>query len=189
MAGLIPRHFIDELLARINIVDIINERVPLKRTGRNHQACCPFHKEKTPSFTVSQEKQFYYCFGCGASGNALGFIMEMEHLDFPVAVEQLAHRLGLEVPREDGEKPRYASSDLACELLTLAADYYQEQLKSHSNSEQAISYLRHRGLDGKIIRQFNIGFAPPGWGQPAQNPGYYSRAGKASHRYWHAGQA
>ena len=163
MAGLIPRHFIDELLARIDIVDIINERVPLKRTGRNHQACCPFHKEKTPSFTVSQEKQFYYCFGCGASGNALGFIMELEHLDFPVAVEQLAHRLGLEVPREDGEKPRYASSDLACELLTLAADYYQEQLKLHRNSEQAINYLRHRGLDGKIIRQFNIGFAPPGW--------------------------
>ncbi|OQX37277.1 MAG: DNA primase [Oceanospirillales bacterium LUC14_002_19_P2] len=163
MAGLIPQHFIDDLLARTDIVDVINERVPLKKAGRNHQACCPFHKEKTPSFTVSQEKQFYYCFGCGASGNALGFIMDLEHLDFPVAVEQLASRLGLEVPREDGGKHQHTSPNPAYELLTKAADYYQEQLKSHSASEQAISYLRNRGLDGKTARQFNIGFAPPGW--------------------------
>ena len=100
MAGRIPQYFIDDLLARLDIVDIIDSRVKLKKTGRNYSACCPFHKEKTPSFSVSPEKQFYYCFGCGASGNALGFVMDFDHLDFPTAVDELAGRLGLEVPRE-----------------------------------------------------------------------------------------
>lgn len=163
MTGLIPQHFIDDLLARTDIVDIINDRVPLKNAGRNHQACCPFHKEKTPSFTVSQEKQFYYCFGCGASGNALGFIMDFDHLDFPVAVEQLASRAGLEVPREHSDHPSRTGPNPAYELLAKTAEYYQEQLQAHSASEQAIRYLRNRGLNNKTAQQFQIGFAPPGW--------------------------
>ncbi|HCJ63892.1 MAG TPA: DNA primase, partial [Alcanivorax sp.] len=106
MAGRIPEHFIQDLLARSDIVALIDSRVPLKKTGRNYAACCPFHQEKTPSFTVAPDKQFYYCFGCGASGNAVGFLMEYDHLNFPEAVEQLAIRAGLEVPREEGHDAR-----------------------------------------------------------------------------------
>ena len=100
MAGLIPQSFIDTLLDRVDIVEVVDHRVKLKKTGKNYSACCPFHEEKTPSFTVSPEKQFYYCFGCGASGNALGFIMDFERLSFPESVEQLARLVGVEVPRE-----------------------------------------------------------------------------------------
>ena len=100
MAGLIPQTFIDDLLDRIDIVDVVNARVPLKKAGKNYKACCPFHEEKSPSFTVSQDKQFYYCFGCGAGGNALGFVMEHDRLDFLPAVELLAKNAGLEIPRE-----------------------------------------------------------------------------------------
>ncbi|MCK5893490.1 MAG: DNA primase [Endozoicomonadaceae bacterium] len=163
MAGLIPQHFIDDLLARTDIVDVITERIPLKKAGRNHQACCPFHKEKTPSFTVSQEKQFYYCFGCGASGNALGFIMNLENLDFPVAVEQLARLAGLEIPQEHSNGQARTGPNPAYELLAKAAEYYQEQLKTHSTSKQAIGYLRNRGVNNKTVQQFQIGFAPLGW--------------------------
>ena len=102
MAGIIPRAFIDDLIARYDIVDVVDARVKLKKTGKNFTACCPFHNEKTPSFSVSQDKQFYHCFGCGAHGNVLGFVMEFDRLEFIDAIEELAGQLGLEVPREGG---------------------------------------------------------------------------------------
>lgn len=164
MAGRIPQYFIDDLLARLDIVDIVDSRVKLKKTGRNYSACCPFHQEKTPSFSVSPEKQFYYCFGCGASGNALGFVMDFDHLDFPTAVDELAGRLGLEVPREQNthaiKGPDY--SDLY-QLLEKAAAFFQTQLRQHEASPKAAQYLKHRGLDKQCIETFNIGFSPPGW--------------------------
>ncbi|MDB2384457.1 DNA primase [Endozoicomonas sp.] len=164
MAGRIPQTFIDDLLARVDIVDIIDSRVKLKKTGRNYSACCPFHKEKTPSFTVSPDKQFYYCFGCGASGNALGFIMEFDHMDFPEAIDDLAGQLGLEVPREQSnaynKQPDYAE---LYALMEKTALFFQQQLRLHNKSPQAVSYLKSRGLTGQISQQFGIGFAPPGW--------------------------
>jgi DNA primase len=158
MAGLIPDSFIEELLGRIDIVEIIERRVPLKRAGREFQANCPFHDEKTPSFTVSPQKQFYHCFGCGAHGSAIGFLMNFEGLEFVDAVEDLAHYAGLEVPREAKRVAR-PSADLY-EILGAAAAFYQEALKS---SDEAIAYLKKRGLSGEIARQFGIGFAPKGW--------------------------
>ena len=106
MAGLIPQSFIDDLLNRTDIVDVVSSRIQLKKTGKNYSACCPFHKEKTPSFSVSPDKQFYYCFGCGAGGNALGFVMDHDQLEFPQAIEELAKRAGMEVPREEGGRNR-----------------------------------------------------------------------------------
>ena len=103
MAGLIPQSFIDNLLSRTDIVDVVDQRVPLKKQGNNYTACCPFHQEKTPSFSVNQERQFYYCFGCGAGGNAIGFIMDYDKVDFPIAVETLAKDAGLEVPQEESQ--------------------------------------------------------------------------------------
>ncbi len=164
MAGRIPQAFIDELLTRTDIVEVIDTRVQLKKAGREYKACCPFHNENTPSFTVSQVKQFYHCFGCGAHGSAISFLMEYEHMEFVEAVEELARRAGLEIPREAGTdsqpvpatRPHYA-------LLAQAAEYYQAQLRSHAQAEQAVDYLRQRGLTGEIAARFNIGFAPPGW--------------------------
>jgi len=157
MAGLIPRPFIDELLDRVDIVEVVDSRVPLKRTGRNLKGLCPFHKEKTPSFTVNADKQFYYCFGCGAAGNAIGFLMEYDRLDFPGAVETLAHSVGLEVPREDSgtadpqrvQKPLY-------ECLAASDRWYQQQLRQPV-ARRAVDYLKGRGLSGEIARRFNIG--------------------------------
>ncbi|THG81158.1 DNA primase [Pseudomonas sp. A-1] len=166
MAGLIPQRFIDDLLNRTDIVEVVGARVQLKKTGKNYSACCPFHQEKTPSFTVSPDKQFYYCFGCGAGGNALGFIMDHDHLDFPQAVEELAKRAGLEVPREDsrpGQKPRQSVDSPLYPLLGAAADYYRQALKSHPARQAAVNYLKGRGLSGTIARDFGLGFAPPGW--------------------------
>ena len=162
MSGAIPQHFIDELLARADIVDIIGRRIPLKKAGREFQACCPFHTEKTPSFTVSPTKQFYHCFGCGAHGSALGFMMEYDRLSFPEAVEELATSMGLEVPREAGfeqgpdHRPLY-------EMLDRAASYFSQQLRQHPQAPQAVDYLRGRGLSGEIAAGFRIGYAPPGW--------------------------
>jgi DNA primase len=158
MAGLIPDSFIEELLGRVDIVEIIERRVPLKRAGREFQACCPFHDEKTPSFTVSPQKQFYHCFGCGEHGSAIGFLMNFEGLEFPDAVEDLAHHVGLEVPREAKRAARPAA-DLY-EILETASNFYQEQLKT---SDEAIAYLKKRGLSGEIAGHFGIGFAPKGW--------------------------
>lgn len=164
MAGRIPQAFIDDLLARLDIIDIVDSRIKLKKTGRNYSACCPFHKEKTPSFTVSADKQFYYCFGCGASGNALGFIMTHDHLDFPAAVELLAGQLGLEVPREhDNGRPATPDYSPLYQLTEQATRFFQQQLQDSSRSAQAHHYLQGRGLDEHSIQQFNIGFAPAGW--------------------------
>ncbi|WP_237068567.1 DNA primase [Microbulbifer guangxiensis] len=166
MAGKIPQHFIDDLLARADIVDIVDSRVKLRKTGKNYSACCPFHDEKTPSFTVSPDKQFYYCFGCGASGNAVGFLMEYDRLPFPEAVEKLAAGMGLEVPREQlapGQERRQRESQSLYQLTERAAEFYRQQLRSHPSAGRAVAYLRQRGLSGEIARDFGIGLAPPGW--------------------------
>ncbi|NMY74513.1 DNA primase [Pseudomonas sp. WS 5071] len=166
MAGLIPQSFIDDLLNRTDIVDVVSSRVQMKKAGKNYTACCPFHKEKTPSFSVSPDKQFYYCFGCGAGGNALGFIMDHDNLDFPQAVEELAKAAGMEIPREESgrsHKPRQPTDSPLYPLLTAAADFYRQALKSHPARKAAVDYLKGRGLTGEIARDFSLGFAPPGW--------------------------
>ncbi|MGW8172818.1 MAG: DNA primase [Pseudomonas sp.] len=166
MAGLIPQSFIDDLLNRSDIVDVVGSRIQLKKAGKNYSALCPFHKEKSPSFSVSPDKQFYYCFGCGAGGNALGFVMDHDQLDFPQAVEELAKRAGMEVPREEsgsGRKPRQPVDSPLYPLLAAAADYYRQALKSHPTRKAAVEYLKGRGLSGVIARDFGLGFAPPGW--------------------------
>ena len=166
MAGLIPQSFIDDLLNRTDIVEVVSSRIQLKKAGKNYTACCPFHKEKTPSFSVSPDKQFYYCFGCGAGGNALGFVMDYDSLDFPQAVEELAKRAGMDIPREDsghGRTPRQPTDSPLYPLLTAAADYYRQALKSHPTRKSAVDYLKGRGLTGEIARDFGLGFAPPGW--------------------------
>ena len=164
MSGRIPQPFIDDLLERADIVDIIDSRLALRKTGRNYSALCPFHKEKTPSFSVNPDKQFYYCFGCGAGGNALGFLMDYERLDFPVAVENLAHHVGLEVPREQVENPQKSQQrrDIYS-LLEKSSEFYQQQLREHSSAQKATTYLKARGLSGSVTKQFGIGYAPPGW--------------------------
>jgi DNA primase len=162
MAGRIPPQFIDDLLNRIDIVELVARRLPLKKAGKDYQARCPFHDEKTPSFTVSADKQFYHCFGCGAHGSAIGFLMEYDNLDFLTAVEELADQVGLEVPREAAFQPGPDLSLLyAC--LDQAASFYQRQLREHPQAGQAIEYLKGRGLSGEIANSFRIGFAPPGW--------------------------
>ncbi|KPY92669.1 DNA primase, partial [Pseudomonas syringae pv. spinaceae] len=166
MAGLIPQSFIDDLLNRTDIFDVVSSRVQLKKAGKNYSACCPFHKEKTPSFSVSPDKQFYYCFGCGAGGNALGFIMDHDNLDFPQAVEDLAKAAGMEVPREQGvkgQKPRQPTDSPLYPLLNAASEFYRQALKSHPSRKAAVDYLKGRGLSGEIARDFGLGFAPPGW--------------------------
>ncbi|MBB1519055.1 DNA primase [Aquipseudomonas guryensis] len=166
MAGLIPQSFIDDLLNRTDIVEVVSSRIQIKKAGKNYSACCPFHKEKTPSFSVSPDKQFYYCFGCGAGGNALGFIMDHDNLDFPQAIEELAKRAGMDIPREEGgrgHKPRQPTDSPLYTLLTAASDYYRQALKSHPTRKAAVDYLKGRGLSGEIARDFGLGFAPPGW--------------------------
>jgi len=166
MAGLIPQSFIDDLLNRTDIVEVVSSRIQLKKTGKNFSARCPFHNEKTPSFSVSPDKQFYYCFGCGAGGNALGFVMDHDQLDFPQAVEELAKRAGMDVPREEsgrGHKPRQPTDSPLYPLLSAAAEFYRQALKSHPTRRAAVDYLKGRGLSGEIARDFGLGFAPPGW--------------------------
>lgn len=165
MAGLIPQTFIDDLLHRVDIVEVVDKRVGLKRAGKNYQACCPFHNEKTPSFSVQPERQFYYCFGCGAGGNAIGFVMNFDHVDFPQAVETLARDAGVEVPREESraDARRQSENTRLLEILETASKYYQQQLRSHPRKQVAVDYLKSRGLSGEIARDFALGFAPPGW--------------------------
>ncbi|APZ44326.1 DNA primase [Acidihalobacter ferrooxydans] len=163
--SLIPQHFIDDLIAQTDIVEIINARVPLKRSGHEYKACCPFHDEKTPSFYVSPQKQFYHCFGCGAHGTALGFLMDYDHLDFVEAIELLAGQLGLDVPREGGhdsaERARHDDSRAPLYAALEAADqWYRTQL---AQQPQAIDYLKQRGLDGETAKRFGLGYAPAGW--------------------------
>lgn len=163
MAGLIPQQFIDDLLTRIDIIDVIDGYVPLRKAGRNHIARCPFHDEKTPSFTVSQEKQFYHCFGCGANGTAIGFLMEYAGMDFVEAVEELAGRAGLEVPREGGQPSRDSGVTELYELMEMVVRYYCRQLREHPEAQRAVDYLKERGLTGQLARDFELGFAPAGW--------------------------
>ena len=167
MVGKIPQHFIDELVSRIDIVELIDKRVPLKKAGRDYQACCPFHSEKTPSFTVSPDKQFYHCFGCGAHGTAIGFLMEYERMEFVEAIEELARSAALEVPREGGTQlhspARQEGSKQLYTLLDRAAAFYQQQLRSHPEASRVVAYLKDRGMSGEIARDFAVGFAPPGW--------------------------
>jgi len=164
VAGQIPRQFIDELLARTDIVELIDQRVPLKKAGRNYAACCPFHSEKSPSFTVSPDKQFYHCFGCGAHGNAISFMMEFEQLEFVEAIEELAQQHHLEVPREQGvgnARPAAQADDY--NLMQQAAEFYQQQLQTHSNAAAVQQYVAKRGLSSKTLSDFAIGYAPDGW--------------------------
>ncbi|MDG4553590.1 MAG: DNA primase [Candidatus Competibacter sp.] len=162
MAGRIPQEFVDQLLGRVDLVEIVNARVPLRRAGREFMACCPFHAEKTPSFTVSPRKQFYHCFGCGAHGTAIGFLMAYERLEFLDAVEDLARLVGLEVPKT-GSGPSNASRSLL-DWLAQADRFFRQQLREHPTRQRAVDYLRQRGLTGQIAASFGIGYAPPGWG-------------------------
>ena len=167
MPGRITQKFLDDLLDRVDIVEVVDRRVKLKKTGKNYSARCPFHDEKTPSFSVNPDKQFYYCFGCGAGGNALGFVMDYDNIDFPQAVENLASSAGMTIEREEvrggdravpesSNKPLYA-------LLEQASNYYQRQLREHPDKTRAVDYLKSRGLTGMVAKQFDLGFAPPGW--------------------------
>jgi DNA primase len=155
----IPQQFIEELLSRADIVELIDKRVPLKKQGREFAACCPFHNEKSPSFYVSPVKQFYHCFGCGAHGTAISFLMEYDHMAFPEAVRELADMVGMEVPVEQGENPASTNAPLY-DVLDKAATYYRDQLRQ---SQGAIDYLKGRGLTGEIAKEFGLGYVPAGW--------------------------
>jgi len=158
----IPDSFIQELLARVDIVDVIERYLPLKKSGANFVACCPFHSEKSPSFSVSPSKQFYHCFGCGAHGSAISFVMEYAGLGFIDTVEELAANLGMQVPQEKAGTPLKPKTDVAplTELMARAAKYYKDQLK---DSPKAIEYLKKRGLSGEVAARFGMGYAPDGW--------------------------
>ncbi len=158
---MIPESFIQELLHRVDVVDLIDGYVPLKKAGANFAACCPFHNEKSPSFTVSPSKQFYHCFGCGAHGTAIGFLMEYSGLGFIDAIRELSSRVGLQVPEDEGRRPHDGPKITALtEIMARAAKYYYEQLK---RSAKAIDYLKGRGVSGEIAQKFGIGYAPEGW--------------------------
>lgn len=159
---MIPESFIQELLHRVDVVDLIDSYVPLKKAGANFAACCPFHSEKSPSFTVSPTKQFYHCFGCGAHGSAIGFLMEYSGMGFIDAIKDLSGRVGLQVPEDEGRRTPHDGPKIAnlTEVMARAARYYYEQLK---RSPKAIDYLKRRGVSGEIAQKFTIGYAPDGW--------------------------
>ncbi|HKJ87090.1 MAG TPA: DNA primase [Gammaproteobacteria bacterium] len=166
--GRIPQSFIDDLLARADIVEVIDEYVPLKKQGSNFKARCPFHEERTPSFNVNSDRQIFHCFGCGAGGNALGFLMEYESLRFPEAVRELAGRYGLEVPEEAGGEPEPRGGDgpdpaFLAGVNEKAARYFEYQLRHHAESDQVRDYLRGRGITGETAARFRLGLAPSGW--------------------------
>ena len=177
--GRIPQHFIDELIARADIVEIIGARVQLKKAGREYKACCPFHNEKTPSFWVSPDKQFYHCFGCGKHGTVLGFLMDHDHMAFPEAVEELATRLGLEVPHEGGAEagPRRADEPLY-ELMKNVAQFYAAEL---GRDARAREYVLKRGLTAETLGRFQIGYAPNSWSELLKRFGGSDPARKALH--------
>lgn len=157
---MIPKSFVQDLLNRLDIVDVVERYVPLKKAGANYVACCPFHNEKSPSFTVSQSKQFYHCFGCGAHGTAIGFVMEHAGMGFVEAVEDLAKSIGVTVPQEASNTPQHKVAPDLYELMKSATRYYREQLK---NNPRAIDYLKGRGLSGEVAARFGIGYAPDDW--------------------------
>lgn len=173
---MIPQDFIDQLLARVDIVDVVDRYVPLKKGGQNYMACCPFHKEKSPSFTVSPSKQFYHCFGCGAHGTAIGFLIEYSGMGFVDAVKDLAQNVGMVVPEQDDKIPpaqraaMQQQSMALSEAMTKAAEFYKAQLR---HAPEAISYLKGRGLTGEIAARFALGYSPSGWdGLKAVFPDY-----------------
>ena len=182
MAGRIPQHFIDQLLNRIDLVDLIDGYVPLKKAGANYKACCPFHGEKTPSFTVSPSKQFYHCFGCGVNGTAISFLMEYDHMEFREAVESLASSAGMEIPEEaQGYQPKQTQVqgiDLY-ELMNQVNEFYQHKLRHHPSKQEAVGYLKKRGLSGEIAKRFGLGFAPEGWDNLMSEIGATASAQKA----------
>src|SRR5690349_16479774 len=159
---MIPQEFIQSLLGRVDIVDVIDRHVKLKKAGANFQALCPFHNEKSPSFSVSPSKQFYHCFGCGAHGNAIGFLMEYSGLAYPEAIRALAETVGMQVPETRGrpERPGAAEAPGLVQRMMDALSYYRAQLKK---SKAAIDYLKGRGLSGEIAARYGLGFAPDGW--------------------------
>jgi DNA primase len=159
MAGLIPQDFIDDLIARADVVEVIGKRIQLKKAGREFKACCPFHDEKTPSFTVSPGKGFYHCFGCGAHGPAIGFLMEFEHMSFVEAIESLAGIMGVDVPRSESDRPARRYDELFS-LMSSVENHWQASLREHPT---AVEYLKQRGIDGATAKRFGIGFAPDGW--------------------------
>ena len=159
MSGLIPQDFIDDLIARADIVEVVGRRVALKKAGREFKACCPFHDEKTPSFTVSPGKGFYHCFGCGAHGTAIGLLMEYDHMSFVDAIENLAGSMGVDVPRSDSDKPARRYDELFS-LMDSVSRHWQTCLKE---SPAAVEYLKDRGIDGSTAKRFGIGYAPDGW--------------------------
>ncbi|WDE08129.1 DNA primase [Thalassomonas viridans] len=166
------RQFIDDLLARTDIVELIDARVPLKKAGKNYQACCPFHTEKSPSFTVSQDKQFYHCFGCGEHGNAISFLMEFDRLEFVDAIEELASLNNMEVVREQSnqspaeqrkQQQAHQQKQGDYELLEQISKFYRQQLKVAADKDTAIDYLKGRGLSGEIVQRFGIGYISDAW--------------------------
>ncbi len=159
MPGRIPQEFIDDLVARADIVEVVGRRVELKKAGREYKACCPFHDEKTPSFYVNPAKGFYHCFGCGAHGTAVGFLMEYDHLDFPDAIEALASSMGLEVPRDESDRPARRYDELF-ELMSAVSKHWQATLPEHPS---AVEYLKGRDVDGATAKRYGIGYAPDGW--------------------------
>jgi DNA primase len=160
----LPQAFIDQVLDRTDIVDVVDRRVKLKKAGKNYSACCPFHQEKTPSFSVNPEKQFYYCFGCGAGGNALGFIMDYERMEFREAIESLAQAAGIELPPEEADAaPQVDHQKPLYEAMEKATRVYESQLRKHPSRGRVVDYLKQRGLSGEIARDFRLGFAPEGW--------------------------
>lgn len=164
MAGRIPQNFIDDVLDRTDIVEVIGSRIDLKKAGRSYKARCPFHDEKTPSFNVTQDKQLYHCFGCGASGNALGFVMDFDRINFLDAVELLANKLGLEIPRESQQDDeRHRQREALYALLKQCDEFFRQQLRAHPAAAQAQLYLEKRGLSAEVANSFGIGLAPPGW--------------------------
>lgn len=166
MASLIPQSFLDDLLARIDLIDVVDSRVKLKKTGKNYSACCPFHNEKTPSFSVVPHKQFYHCFGCGASGNALKFVMEYDGLSFRDAVEKLASQAGMEVPKDEASvfEIRQEQQQLPLfDLMQQAGKFFEQMLRTHPERAKAVDYLKGRGLSGKAAKFFGVGYAPAGW--------------------------
>jgi DNA primase len=195
MAGRISRQFIDDLLSRADIVELVDSRVPLKKAGKNHQACCPFHNEKSPSFTVSQDKQFYHCFGCGEHGNAISFLMEFDRLDFVDAVEELASHGGMEVIREENtaspaeqrrQQQIYQQKQDDDELMSQISRFFQQQLKVASDKDTAIQYLKGRGLSGEVVKRFGIGYISDAWDGMMNT---FSRNGQANQQLIDLGMA
>ena len=179
MAGRIPQAFIQELIGRADIVEIVGSRVSLKKAGSNYKGLCPFHGEKTPSFTVSPTKGFYHCFGCSAHGTAIDFLMNHDNLSFPEAVEALAEMLGLEVPRTDGHDERPREGDELLAVMREADQIYRHALRE---SQSAIQYLKQRGIDGATAGRFGMGYAPAAWDTEISRNPFSSITGTTLHQ-------